>query len=438
MNANPANIKIKSTPLLLRSLRYRNFRLFFTGQLLSLIGSWMQHVALSWLIYRLTHSPMMLGLTAFLGQCPILLLTPIAGVYADRHNRHRLLLVTQTSAMVLAFILSALVLTDTIEIWHIFVLNICAGIIFAFDIPVRHAFISDMVERKEDLGNAIALNSSIFNMARLVGPACAGFLIATAGEGICFLVNGLSYLTIIVALGLMKIKLNPQMKERKQILYEIRDGFRYALTLTTIKSILLLLSMISLMGISYQILIPVYAKDIFQGGPSLFGFLVSGSGAGALLGALYLALRRSVVGLEKIIAFTAGLFGISIILFSVSRILWLSFLTSCLAGFGMMVQMASSNTVLQTIVDEDKRGRIMSFYAVAFMGSMPIGSLLAGFLASRIGAPFTLLIGGSCCLIVAGLFARQLPSLQTEIHPIYRKKGIIPELAKGMQSTVRF
>jgi len=438
MNNNPTDLKINRIGLLVRALRYRNFRLFFTGQLFSLVGSWMQHVALSWLIYRLTHSPLMLGLTAFMGQIPILFLTPIAGVYADRHNRHHLLLLTQSSAMTLAFILAGLVLTGAIRVWHIFVINGLAGITFAFDIPVRQAFISDMVEKKEDLGNAIALNSSIFNAARLIGPACAGVLIATVGEGICFLVNALSYLTIIVALGLMKIHLAPKIKNRKHVLQEIREGFHYAMTFRSIKSILLLLALISLMGISYQILIPVFAKDIFHGGPHVFGFLVSGSGAGALLGAVYLALRRSVVGLEKIIALTSGLFGISVILFSVSRVLWLSLLMCCLAGFGMMVQMASSNTVLQTIVDEDKRGRIMSFYAVAFMGSMPVGSLLAGLLANRIGAPNTLLIGGSCCLFFAVLFGRQLPSLQKEIHPIYREKGIIPEVAQGMQSTIRF
>jgi len=416
--------KVKPWQHLLRALRYRNFRLFFSGQLISLIGTWMQHVALSWLIYRLTGSAFMLGMVAFIGQFPIFFLTPIAGVYADRHNRHRLLLLTQSLAMGLAFILAALVLTDQIRIWHIFAISFMAGLIFAFDIPVRHAFIADMVERKEDLGNAIALNSSLFNAARLLGPSLAGILIATVGEGICFLVNACSYLTIIVALLAMRIKTSGARRPQKVMLQEIRDGWQYALKFTSIKMILILLALMSLWGISFQVLMPVFARDIFLGGPRTLGYLYSLAGAGALTGAVFLAGRQNAYGLEKIIAGTSHLFALALIFFALSPALWFSLVMSFAAGFGMMVQMASSNTVLQTVVDEDKRGRIMSLYAAAFMGTMPIGSLLAGFLASRIGAPATLLLGGGCCLLLAAVFTRRLPALQTEIQPIFTQKGI--------------
>ena len=420
-----------------RALRYRNYRLFFSGQIISLIGTWMQQIALSWLVYRLTNSVFLLGIVGFISQLPALFLTPLAGVVADRHNRHRILVATQILLMIQAFILSALVLTNSIVIWHIMVLSIFLGLVNAFDIPIRQAFTVDMVEKREDLGNAIALNSSMVNMARLVGPSIAGILIAVAGEGICFLLNGISYLAVIASLFAMQITPRETKRPATHVLHELKEGFRYAFGFMPIRSILLLLATVSLMGVPYQVLMPVFAKDIFHGGPRILGFLMAMSGIGALMGTVYLAMRKSVLGLGKIIARTAALFGLGVIIFSFSRVLWFSMLVILVSGFGMMVQMASSNTVLQTIVDEDKRGRIMSFYTMAFMGMMPFGSLLAGSLASKIGAPFTLLIGGICCIIGALVFAKNLPALKEEIRPIYAEKGIIPEVARGIQLTTR-
>lgn len=420
-----------------RALRHRNYRLFFIGQIISLIGTWMQQIALSWLVYRLTNSVFLLGIVGFISQIPALFLTPLAGVVADRYNRHHILVATQTLLMMQAFILSVLVLTNSIVIWHIMVLSIFLGLVNAFDVPVRQAFTVDTIEKIEDLGNAIALNSSTFNMARLVGPSIAGILIAVAGEGICFLLNGISYLAVIASLFAMRIA-PPEIEPREtSVLHELKEGFKYAFGFAPVRYILALLAIVSLMGTPYQVLMPVFAKDIFHGGPRILGFLMAMAGVGALVGATYLAMRKSVLGLGKIITRAAVLFGLGVIIFSFSRVLWLSMLVILVSGFGMMVQMASSNTVLQTIVDEDKRGRIMSFYAMALMGMVPFGSLLAGSLASKIGAPFTLLIGGVCCIVGAIIFAKKVQAFKEEIQPIYAEKGIIPEVAKGIQLTTR-
>jgi len=394
----------------------------------------MQQVAVGWLVYRLTNSALLLGLVGFVGQIPTFLCSPFAGVFADRHNRRNMLVVTQSLAMIQALILSALILTKNIHVWHIVVLSAVLGIINSFDIPIRQAFTVEMVEDREDLGNAIALNSSMVNAARLIGPSIAGVLIATMGEGICFLLNAISYIPVIASLLAMNVARKKIQTQNRHILLEIKEGVSYAFNFSPIKSILLLLSLVSLMGVPYQILMPVFARDIFHGGPSTLGFLIAMSGIGALAGAIYLAARRSVLGLGRIIALTAALFGIGIVAFSLSKVLWVSMVILLVSGFGMMVQMASSNTVLQTIVDEDKRGRIMSFYTMSFMGMAPFGSLLAGTLASKIGAPNTLLLGGIICIIGAFIFSLKLPSLREKIHPIYAKKGIIPEVAKGIQS----
>jgi len=420
--------------LIFRALRHRNYRLFFAGQTISLIGTWMQQVAIGWLVYRLTNSALLLGIVGFVGQIPTFLCSPFAGVFADRHNRKNMLLVTQSLAMIQALILSLLILTGNIQVWHIIALSALLGIINSFDIPIRQAFTVEMIDDREDLGNAIALNSSMVNAARLIGPSIAGILIAIMGEGVCFLLNAISYIAVIASLLAMQVGAKKIQMQKRHILLELKEGVTYAFNFSPIRSILLLLSLVSLMGVPYQILMPVFARDIFHGGPSTLGFLVAMSGIGALAGAMYLAARRSVVGLNKIIAFTAGLFGISIAAFSLSKVLWLSMLILLISGFGMMVEMASSNTVLQTIVDEDKRGRIMSFYTMSFMGMAPFGSLLAGTLASSIGAPYTLLMGGLCCIIGALIFAIKLPQLRKEIRPIYVKKGIIPEVVKGIQS----
>lgn len=414
--------------LTLRTLHHRNFRLFFGGQGISLIGTWMQQIAMSWLIYSLTGSALVLGIVGFAGQIPTFLLAPFAGVLVDRWDRHRILVFTQTLAMIQAFILAFLVMRGTIAVWHILALSVFLGLVNGFDIPARQSFIADMIiEKREDLGNAIALNSAMFNGARLLGPSIAGMLIAVAGEGMCFLINAVSYLAVIAALLAMKI--TPRKTEAKgtRVLHELMEGYTYTFNFAPIKSILLLLGLVSLMGVPYTILMPIFAKDILHGGPHTLGFLMAASGAGALIGAIYLASRKSVRGLGKIIAVSTSIFGIGLIAFSLSSVLWLSMLLMLLTGFGMMVQMASSNTVLQTIVDDDKRGRVMSFYTMAFMGAVPFGSLLAGSFASRIGAPSTLMIGGVFCILGSVMFARRLPLLRETIRPIYVRMGIISE-----------
>lgn len=422
-----------------RTLKYRNYRLFFSGQGISLVGTWMQQIALCWLVYRLTNSVFLLGVVGFISQIPTFILTPLAGVIADRYNRLRLLIITQSLAMLQAAVLAVFVLTNTIAIWHIMALSMFIGIINAFDIPIRQAFTVELIENKEDLGNAIALNSSMFNLARLIGPAIAGIIISFAGEGVCFLLNALSFIAVIISLTAIKISTKRAKAEFKnsKVISELKEGLLYAVGFKPIKYILLLLAVVSLMGAPYQLLMPVFARDIFHGGPKTLGFLVTMAGAGALLGAIYLAARKSVLGLGTIITRATALFGLGLISFSFSRILWLSILCVSLAGFGMMVQMAACNTILQTIVEEDKRGRIMSFYAMAFMGTATLGSLFTGTIASLIGAPRTLLIGGVCCIIGSLVFLSKLPQIREKIHPIYAKKGIIPEVASGIQSAAR-
>jgi MFS family permease len=345
-----------------------------------------------------------------------------------------MLVVTQALSLIQALVLAFLILSGNIKVWQIVLLSGLLGIVNSFDIPIRQAFTVEMVENREDLPNAIALNSSMVNAARLIGPSIAGILIAIAGEGVCFLLNAVSYLPVIWSLLSMKMAKKDLKPQASHIFLELKEGVSYAFNSSPIMSILLLLALVSLMGVPYQILMPVFAKDIFHGGPYTLGFLVAMSGVGALAGAIYLAARKSVLGLNRIIAYTSAFFGLGIIAFSLSRLLWLSMLLLLLCGFGMMVQMASSNIVLQTIVDEDKRGRIMSFYTMSFIGMSPFGSLLAGSLASKIGATNTLLFGGVSCIIGAVIFALKLPSLRKKIHPIYAKKGIIPEVAKGIQS----
>lgn len=420
--------------LLFRALKYRNYRLFFGGQTVSLIGTWMQRIAMGWLVYRLTDSAFLLGVVGFAGQIPGFLVGPFAGVIADRVNRHRMLMAAQILAMIQASILAILVLTGAIEVWHLIALSVLLGFIMGFEIPARQSFLVQMVENKEDLGNAIALNSSMFNLARLVGPSVAGILIATVGEGICFLLNAVSYVAVITALLAMKITPIKTETADTHLLKGLKEGFSYAFGFAPIKAIILLFALVSLMGMPYQVLMPIFARDVLQGGPHTLGFLMGATGVGALVGAFYLASRKSVVGLGKVIALAAGLFGAGLVVFSMSHFLWLSLFLVLIVGFGMMVQMASSNTVLQTIVEDDKRGRVMSLYAMAFMGMAPLGSLLAGSLASKIGAPYTLLIGGSFCVLGSLLFARKIPVLRKAIRPIYVKMGIIPEVATGIRT----
>ena len=421
---------------LLRALRSRNYRLFFFGQGLSLIGTWMTLVATSWLVYRLTQSTVLLGVVGFAGQIPAFLLTPLAGVLADRWDRRRVLVVTQILAMLQSFVLAALALTHVITVGHIIALSVFQGIVNAFDIPARQVFLVEIVERPDDLGNAIALNSSIFNGARLIGPSIAGVVIAGMGEGACFLVDGVSYLAVIAALCAMRLPPARRFAAPRPIVRELRDGMAYAYRLAPIRAILTLTAVVSLMGMPYAVLMPVFAREILHGGAHTYGFLVGASGLGALAGAIYLASRKTVLGLGRVITLATALFGGSVIAFAWSRVLWLSLVFMFSIGFGMLTSLAGSNTIMQTIVDEDKRGRVMSFFAMAFMGMMPFGSLLAGGLASRVGAPNTLVLGGGTCVIGALLFARELPRLREIMRPIYVRKGILPEVAVGLQAAV--
>jgi MFS family permease len=415
----------KGLGLIFRALSHRNYRLFFGGQSISLIGTWLQLTAISWLVFRLTHSSFLLGVVGFTGRIPTFLLASFAGALVDRWNRHRLLVATQVFSMIQALILAALVLTETITIWHIIVLAFLLGLINAFDIPVRQSFVVEMIERQEDLGNAIALNSSMVNGARLVGPTVAGILIATLGEGLCFLLNGLSFVAVIAALLAMQIIPKKKEKQRTPLWQGIKEGYRYAFGFVPIRSLLLMLALISFMGMPYTVLMPVFAGKILHGGPQTLGFLLGATGVGALTGAIFLASRRSILGLGRIVVIASSLFGIGLIGFSLSHFFWLSMVMMIPTGFGMMVQMTATNTLLQTIVDEDKRGRVMSFYAMAFMGMVPFGSLFAGSLASRIGAPMTTMIGGIFCILGSVLFAKKLPSLRAMVRPIYAEKGII-------------
>jgi len=396
------------------------------GQGVSLIGTWMQNVAASWLVYRMTHSAFLLGFVGFSAQTPIFLLGPFAGVLSDRLDRHRILVVTQTLAMIQAAILAILTLSGVIAIWQIVILSVFLGIINAFDGPARQSFVVDMVARKEDLGNAIALNSFIVNGARFIGPSIAGMIIGIWNEGGCFLINALSFPGIIAALLAMDIHRGRLHRRPSHILHELKMGIEYVFSFPPIKYILLLLALVSLVGMPYATLMPIFAKEIHHGGPSTLGFLVTATGMGALSGAIYLASRKTVLGLGRIIAVSSGLFGLAVIAFSFSRFLWLSIPLLVVAGFGIIVQMASSNTLIQTIVDDDKRGRVMSLFIMAFIGVAPFGSLLAGSLASAIGAPYTLIIGGLLCIAGSAVFAVRLPYLRVLLRPIYAKKGILP------------
>lgn len=420
---------------LLRALRSRNYRLFVAGQSVSLVGTWMQQVAMSWLVYRLTGSAMLLGVVGFTSQIPTIIISPVAGVLADRWDRRRLLIATQTLAMLQAVFLAVVVLTGVVQVWQIILLSLVLGVVNACDIPIRQSFVVEMVEYREDLGNAIALNSSMVNGARLVGPSIAGLLVASVGEGVCFLLNAASYLAVIVALVAMRIPAGSRRQSpRRHILLELREGFEYAYKFGPIRSILLLVALISLMGMPYAVLVPVFAKDILHGGAHTFGFLMAAAGSGALVGTLYLASRRSVLGLGRVIVAATGCFAAGIAFFAISNSFPLSMAALVVAGFGAMTLVASCNTVLQTILDEDKRGRVMSFFTMAFMGMAPFGSLSAGALADVIGPRDTLLIGSCGCLAGAAAFARYLPQIREKVRPIYVRMGIVTEAANDMET----
>lgn len=417
-----------------RALQYKNYRLFFMGQGLSLIGTWMQQIAMSWLVYRLTGSVLLLGVLGFASQFPSFLLGPFAGVVSDRYNRHRLLIVTQALSMVQAGLLTALVMTGHVTVAWLLGLSTFLGFVNGFDVSARQAFVVELIDRREDVSNAIALNSSLFNMARLVGPAVAGVLIAAVGEEMCFLINALSYLAVIGSLLAMRVKPRVLPQGPARVWHSLQEGFRYVAGFAPIRAILLLLALISLFSLPFSVLLPVFAKQILQGGANTLGYLMGASGLGALAGALYLARRTTVVGLGKVVVRAGILMGLALIGFSFTRSLGLALVFLFLTGLGMIVLMAASNTVLQTIVEDDKRGRVMSFYGMAFFGMMPFGSLLAGAVADRIGVPYTLLACGMMCLLSILPFALQLPALRLLVRPIYERMGILPQVATGLQA----
>lgn len=414
------------SPAVFRALRSRNYRLFFAGQGLSLIGTWMTQTAVIWLVYHLTNSAMMLGVVGFAQQIPNFILSPFAGVLVDRWNRRRALIATQALSMLQSLAITILAVTGTIEIWHIIALSVFQGCVNAVDMPTRQAFVVELVEKREDLGNAIALNSSIFNSARLIGPAIAGVLVATVGTTACFAIDTVSYFAVL--LGLLAMRLRPKAiapAVKASVLEQLREGISYSFGFPPIRAILLLIGLVSLVGMPYTVLAPIFATQYLGGGAETLGFLMAASGLGALCSALYLGSRRTIVGLGKFIAIAPTGFGIALIVFSQSRLLWLSLLAMFIAGASLILQSTSGNTILQTIVDEDKRGRVMSLYALAFTSMVTFGNLLAGSLASRIGAPNTLVIGGMICIAGSLFFGRQLPALRQLVHPIYSRLGIL-------------
>jgi len=414
------------------SLRSRNYKLYFIGQGVSLIGTWMGNVALSWLVYRLTGSVFLLGLVGFTSQIPMLILSPISGVLTDRYNRQKIMLLAQIFFLIHSLTMAMLVLFNLVEVWHIITLSIVFGIISAFDAPARHSLVIDLIEKPEQLGNAIALNSAIFNAARLVGPAIAGITIAVVGEGICFLLNAASFLAVIFALLKIHISAKQLVIKTTNLKESFKEGLKYTFQSFPIRTLLLLLAIMSLVGFPFLVLLPAYAKEILHGGADTLGFLMSALGAGALIGALYMAGRKSVLGLGRIISAYVVLMGLAIAAASFSTHMVLSLVMFFIGGLSMILSIASINTMIQTIADENKRGRVMSFYSVALMGTMPIGNLLAGAVASGIGIPYTLLIGGTITVIAGIWFQFNRKSLRKYVHPIYVNKGILPSLPEEL------
>ena len=401
-----------------RALRYRNYRLFFSGQLISLIGTWMQTVAQSWLVYRLTGSSLLLGLVGFAGQIPVFLLAPIGGMVADRKSRYRIIIATQTSAMLLAFVLSALTLLGHIKVWEIMALASLLGLVNAFDIPARQAFVIEMVG-PQDLINAIALNSAIFNGARILGPAVAGITVAAIGEGWCFFANGVSYIAVIAGLLLMTVTPRPSPRQgRRSGLESLLEGFHWVARKGPIRALLLLLGLVSLTGMPYMVLMPIFADRILHSGARGLGLLMGASGVGALIGTLALAARHGVSGLGRWVMFAAMGFGTSLVLFSMSHSFWLSMLLVMPAGFSMILQMASSNTLIQTMVPDELRGRVMAVYSMMFMGMAPFGALLSGAIANHLGAPLTVRLGGAICVAGGAVFALTWPGLRGEARQL--------------------
>ncbi|HET7452159.1 MAG TPA: MFS transporter [Thermoanaerobaculia bacterium] len=418
-----------------RALRHRNFRLFFTGQIISLVGTWMQTIAESWLVYRLTGSAAKLGMVGFCSQIPVFLIAPIGGAAADQSNRRRTLVFTQSAAMVLALVYAILTLTGRIRIWEIFVLAALLGVVNGFDIPTRQAFVVDMVG-KEDLMNAIALNSSMFNGARIIGPAVAGILVASVGEGWCFFINSVSYVAVIAGLLMMVVPHRRVETGNVPPLRRIAEGFRFTATTGPIAGLLLLLGLVSLAGMPFAVLMPIFADRVLHGGARTLGLLMSASGAGALAGAFTLALRKGIKGLGAWVATAAAGFGAALVAFSLSHTVWVSAILLVPVGYALMVEMASSNTLIQAMVPDALRGRVMAVYSMMFMGMAPIGALLAGLAAHVFGAAETVAAGGVLCIAGAAAFAWKLPSLRTEGRRlILAQQAVAGEPAAGVIGT---
>jgi MFS family permease len=409
-----------------RALRHRNYRVYFAGQICSLIGTWIQFVAMNWLVYRLTGSPLLLGLTGFVNQIPILILGPIAGLVADRVNRRKLLFVTQTLAMIQAFTLAYLTFSGTIQVWQIIVLAGLLGIVNAFDVPGRQSFIVQMLGDKQDLPNAIALNSLTMNATRLVGPSLGGFLVMGLGEAWCFLLNGFSFLAILLALSSTRVQSSVIVRKSQSAWRDLRDGFQYTFGNSPIRALLLQLTIVSFMAMPYTVLMPAFAGGVFGGTARTFGTLIGCAGLGAMIATLYLASRRNIEGLATLIAIAPMVSGIALMLFSQSRILWLSHVLMMFVGFGIICHAASINTILQSVVDDDKRGRVMSFYTMCFVGTAPVGSLVLGQVAHIIGVPATFLAAGACCLVAGIIFFTRLETWRQNISASQALHGIIP------------
>jgi MFS family permease len=417
---------------MVRAFRHRNFRLYFGGQSISLIGTWVQQVALSWTIYQLTHSSFLLGLVSFAGQLPLFILTPFAGVLVDRFNRHRILVITQTLALLQAFTLALVVSTGTLRVWNIVALNLFAGMVLAVDLTARQAFIVDMVGSVHDLPNAIALNAFVINGGRMLGPAVAGLLLTVVSPAVCFYVNAVSYIPVIAALLAMRMKKQKILPVESSAVEDLIEGVRYAVGFPPIRSVLVLVALVSLAGLPYAVLMPVMAAEVLRGNAHTLGWLMTAPGIGALVATLYLASRKSIYGAGRRIAVGAILFSGGLIATGLARSLAFCLIALAFVGLGMIVQLATSNTVLQTIVEDDKRGRVMSLYTMAVMGMAPFGSLLGGGVAHRFGVQTTMICGGIICLAGGVLFATRIPALRPMVLPIYRRKGIIPEVAEGL------
>jgi MFS family permease len=414
-------------------LRHRNFRLFFGGQTISLVGTWMTRIATAWLVYRLTGSALLLGMVGFVGQIPTFLLTPFAGVIVDRADRRQVLVWTQALAMVQSLALAVLTLTHRITIGEVLGLSAFQGLINAFDMPGRQAFMVQMVEDRSDLSNAIAINSSMVNVARLVGPSLAGLVIAASSEGWCFLIDGVSYIAVILSLLMMRVHVAEVRRAAAGMLHQLHEGWSYVSSFTPVRTILLLFGLVSLMGMPYMVLMPIFAAKVLHGGAHTLGFLMGAAGAGALVSAFSLVLRRSVRGLTRMIPISAVVFGSGLVAFGFSRWMWLSMVLMVFVGFGMLQGMTASNTIIQTLVPEDKRGRVMSYYTAAFVGMAPWGSLLAGSMAHWIGAPRTVMFTGSCCIAGGIWFWTRLPAIRREMRPIYEQMGIITPIPQPQQ-----